>query len=66
MPTPVQVTYADGSVHTDRVPVEVWTRDRQTTTLTVPAGDVQRVVIDPDEFLPDVDRSNNQWPPTNE
>lgn len=61
MPTPVRVTYADGSLHTDRVPVKIWLDGRRTTTLNAPSGDVRRVEIDPERFLPDVDRSNNTW-----
>jgi len=61
MPTPVRVTYADGSVHTDRVPVKIWLDGRRTTTLNAPSGDVRRVEIDPGGFLPDVDRTNNLW-----
>jgi len=61
MPTPVTVTYADGSTHSDRVPVDTWLEGRRTATLTAPAGTVERVAIDPEGVLPDVDRSNNTW-----
>ncbi|MFB6248030.1 MAG: M1 family metallopeptidase [Salinibacter sp.] len=61
MPTPVRVTYADGSTHTERVPVDVWLKGRRTASLSVPAGTVERVEIDPGGFLPDVNRSNNTW-----
>jgi hypothetical protein len=61
MPTPVRATYADGSTHSHRVPVDVWLDGHRSTTVTLPAGDVTRVEIDPDEVLPDVDRSNNTW-----
>jgi len=61
MPTPIRATYADGSTHSHRVPVDVWMEDHRSTTVTLPDGDVTRVAIDPDEFLPDVDRSNNTW-----
>ena len=64
MPTPVQVTYADGSTHTDRVPVDVWLEGQRTATITAPSGTVERVEIDPGGFLPDVDRSNNTWTPS--
>lgn len=61
MPVPVHVTYADGTVHTDRVPVDHWLEGHRTATLTAPAGKVRRVEIDPTGFLPDIDRSNNTW-----
>jgi aminopeptidase N len=61
MPTPVTVTYADGSTYAGRVPVGTWLDGRHTATLTAPGGAVQRVEIDPEGFLPDIDRSNNTW-----
>jgi hypothetical protein len=41
--------------------VDVWLEGRRSTTITAPAGDVTRVEIDPEGFLPDVNRSNNVW-----
>lgn len=61
MPTPIRVTYADGSTHTHRVPVDVWLEGRHTTTVTVPSGDVTRVEIDPNDVLPDVTPANDTW-----
>jgi aminopeptidase N len=64
MPTPVRIAYADRSSHSHRVPVDVWLEGRRSTTITAPAGDVTRVEIDPEGFLPDVNRSNNVWTPS--
>jgi hypothetical protein len=61
MPTPVTVTYADGSTYTERVPVATWLEGHRTATVTAPAGTVERVEIDPDGFLPDVNRADNTW-----
>lgn len=61
MPAPVQVTYADGTVAEQTIPVDVWLGDRRETTLRFEPGTVTRVEIDPEGFLPDVDRSNNVW-----
>jgi len=61
MPAPVTATYADGSTHTDRVPVEAWMEGRRAATLMIPNGALERVAIDPGGFLPDVNRSNNTW-----
>jgi hypothetical protein len=33
----------------------------RTVTITLPAGDLESVVIDPDAYLPDIDRTNNDW-----
>lgn len=61
MPAPVKVTYTDGREETRMVDVGVWLAGNREATLVFPAGDVTKVEIDPGEFLPDVDRSNNVW-----
>ena len=65
MPAPVEVTYDDGATASQVIPVDVWLAGERSTTLTFPPGDVARVDIDPDAYLPDIDRTNNEWdPPT--
>jgi hypothetical protein len=45
-----------------RLPVEVWhTTDRWITSWDPGDRRVTEVLIDPDEFLPDVNRRNNRW-----
>lgn len=61
MPVPVSVTYRDGRTESQIVPVDVWLSGDRTATLTFPSGNVAHVEIDPDEYLPDVDRTNNIW-----
>ncbi|HUF11348.1 MAG TPA: M1 family metallopeptidase [Rhodothermales bacterium] len=61
MPAPVTVTYADGRQESERLGVEPWLEGARETSLTFPPGQVAKVEIDPEGFLPDVDRSNNVW-----
>jgi hypothetical protein len=61
MPAPVRVTYSDGRTVDDVVPVDVWLSGRREGTLRFPAGDVVRVEIDPDGFLPYLYRIDNVW-----
>lgn len=61
MPVFIAVTYADGSTRTARIPVDVWLEGRREATATLPGGTVTRVEIDPEQYLPDVDRDNNVW-----
>ncbi|MDZ4700378.1 MAG: M1 family metallopeptidase [Rhodothermales bacterium] len=61
MPLPVRVTYADGRTADQIVPVETWLAGERQAVLTFDAGTVVRVDIDPDQYLPDVDRVNNGW-----
>lgn len=61
MPVPVTVTYADGRQESSRLGVDPWLEGARETSLTFPPGDVVRVEIDPEGFLPDVNRANNVW-----
>ena len=57
------VTYADGRTERQTVPVATWLAGATEATLTFPAGTVARVEIDPEAFLPDVDRLDNAYAP---
>lgn len=61
MPVIVEATYADGDTVTRRSDVTPWMNGQRETTITLPAGDLQRVELDPDAYFPDVDRTNNDW-----
>lgn len=61
MPVSIRVTYADGAVAEDWIPVETWLDDKREAELRFAAGTVTRVEIDPARFLPDVERENNVW-----
>jgi Peptidase family M1 domain len=60
-PVPIRVTYDDGAIVDETIPVDVWLSDKREATVRFEAGTVSRVEIDPGKFLPDVDRSNNVW-----
>ena len=62
MPAPVRVTYADGRVEEQTVPVATWLSGATTATLRFPPGEVARVEVDPGTFVPDVDRADNVYP----
>jgi hypothetical protein len=61
LPVVTQVTFADGSTTERRLPVEAfYTRDTHTMVFETDRT-VQKVVVDPQRLLPDIDRSNNTW-----
>ncbi len=60
-PVPVRVTYTDGTIAEETIPVEEWLSDKKVAKIYFEPGTVTRVEIDPNQFLPDVDRSNNVW-----
>jgi hypothetical protein len=63
LPMTVQLTYEDGSTERRRVPTEAfYTQD--TNTLRVTQGTLQKVTIDPKQILPDMNRGNNTWTPS--
>lgn len=60
MPVDMVVTYDDGSSERRRIPVEAWARTDSFPTRWDSGGkSITRVELDPDKWLPDVDRSNN-------
>jgi hypothetical protein len=61
MPVFLTATYADGRQVEVIVPVDVWLTGATTTSATIPAGDLVTVELDPDFWLPDVDRTNNLY-----
>jgi hypothetical protein len=62
MPAELELTFADGSRESVRLPVEMWNLG-PTFTYRVPVGRAVRTVrLDPRGALPDVDRANDVWP----
>lgn len=61
MPVVLEVTFDDGTTQRRTLPVEIWfNADRYNWRWRSPQG-IRRVVLDPDEAFPDVERSNNVW-----
>ena len=61
MPLEYRITWDDGEQEDFRLPVEVWFHSDRIVEL-LPAGRrVRHVLVDPEERLPDVDRSNNAF-----
>ncbi len=62
MPVRLRITFANGDVRWDEVPVERWLSGATTTEIVVPGDEeIVRVEIDPEFLFPDADRSNNNW-----
>jgi len=59
LPTPVLVTFADGSERREWIGHETWLHSRETRLVLV--GEAVRVVLDPEALFPDVDRADNVW-----
>ena len=65
MPAEVVVQFDDGSIERRSYPVEAWATTRERSfKVQLDGRDVRRVVVDPDELLPDVNTDNNRWSST--
>jgi len=62
MPTTMQIGFADGSSVRRDFPVEIWVRSDYYTLPLEGTPEVTSVTLDPDQVLPDVNRSNDAWP----
>jgi Peptidase family M1 domain len=61
LPIDVRFDYTDGTSDTMRIPVDGYAQQSYVVVVARDA-EVRSVHIDPDHRLPDIDRSNNQWP----
>jgi hypothetical protein len=61
LPVIVTITQKNGKTETLQLPVDIWYRGGSWTFKYASETKIDKVVLDPDQVLPDVDRGNNQW-----
>jgi len=61
MPVEIRLSTDGGSSQTVTWPASVWAGTRSVTRTIAFEGTVAEVVIDPDQWYPDIDRENNGW-----
>jgi hypothetical protein len=61
MPVDVEVEFGDGEISRHNIPVEIWIRSNQFILTVDDQRPIRRVTIDPDHWMPDIDRGNNEW-----
>ncbi|HLQ38898.1 MAG TPA: M1 family aminopeptidase, partial [Planctomycetota bacterium] len=61
MPLAFKVTFSDDSTEEHKLPVEIWFKSNRVTVSPDADKEVREVRIDPDKYLPDIDRKNNVW-----
>jgi hypothetical protein len=61
LPVIVKVIQANGQAETMRLPVEIWQRGGTWTFKYPSKNKIAKVILDPENVLPDVDRKNNEW-----
>jgi len=61
MPVLLEATYADGRTVERRLGVKRWMDGNRSVEVTLAPGTVTNVTLDPQNYLPDLDPSNNEW-----
>jgi aminopeptidase N len=61
MPLIVEITYSDGTNELRKFPVEIWHFDKTYVFNANKSETVAKVIIDPEQIYPDVDRANNVY-----
>ncbi len=61
MPVQLQVIYTDNTTDNINLPVEIWQRGNSWEHLLKTTKQVQRVVLDPNKMVPDVNPLNDTW-----
>ena len=63
MPVIIEWTFEDGTVEVERVPAQIWRlNENEFTKVFVKDKVATSIIIDPYNEIPDIDRSNNEWP----
>ena len=61
MPVILKIIQDNGQTETVQLPVEIWQRGGSWTYKYASTTKIGKVVLDPENQLPDVDRKNNDW-----
>ncbi len=64
MPVLLEAEYANGDTVERRVEVTPWLSGRRTVEIGLPSGSLTKVAIDSKDLLPDVNRADNTWTPS--
>ena len=59
MPVPVLIKETNGTEHKLTLPVEIWQRGQEWTFNIKTTSRISDIILDPDQLLPDINRSNN-------
>ena len=61
LPAIIKIVESNGKSGIINLPVEVWQRGGTWTFKYAATSKIDKVLLDPENVLPDVDRSNNEW-----
>ena len=61
MPVIIKIFQANGQTEIVQLPVEIWQRGGSWTFKYASTTKIDKVILDPENQLPDVERKNNEW-----
>jgi hypothetical protein len=61
MPVILKVVQTNGDTSTIKLPIEIWQRGGTWTFKYDSKNKIDKVILDPENLLPDTDRKNNEW-----
>lgn len=61
MPVIIKIIQTNGQTETVQLPVEIWQRGGSWTFKYASTTKINKVILDPDHQLPDLERKNNTW-----
>jgi len=63
MPVIVKIIESNGKSGKVELPVEIWQRGGTWTFAYPSVSKIEKIILDPENVLPDVNRKNNEWNP---
>jgi Peptidase family M1 domain len=61
MPVILKIVHSNGDSSNIQLPVEIWQRGGAWTFKYDSKNKIDKIILDPEELLPDTDRKNNEW-----
>jgi hypothetical protein len=61
LPVIIKIVQTNGKEETIHLPVEIWQRGGTWIYKYSSSNKIAKVILDPENVLPDVDRKNNEW-----
>ncbi|CAN5581103.1 M1 family metallopeptidase [soil metagenome] len=61
MPVILKIVQSDGKAETINLPIEIWQRGGTWVYKYPSSKKIDKIILDPENVLPDMDRKNNEW-----
>lgn len=61
LPVILKIIQSDGTTSVIELPVDIWMRDGNWTFKYASTHKIEKLILDPDHVLPDINRANNEW-----